>query len=56
MQIKNAEDLFRFYDFESEAKLEIKQYLNANPALLPRINALCFKAKINAFEGEKTTY
>ncbi|SUX25825.1 hypothetical protein [Campylobacter upsaliensis] len=34
MQIKNAEDLFRLYDFEGDLRLKIKQYLNADTYLL----------------------
>lgn len=44
MQIKNAEDLFRLYDFEWDLRLKIKQYLNVDTKLLPKINALCLGA------------
>ncbi|EAJ7105137.1 hypothetical protein YZ54_06530 [Campylobacter upsaliensis] len=45
MQIKNAEDLFRLYDFEGDLRLKIRQYLNADTKLLPKINALCLGAE-----------
>ncbi|QBL11270.1 hypothetical protein [Campylobacter helveticus] len=46
MQIKSADDLFSIYEFDEELQLKIKQYLNANPNLLPQINALCLGAKV----------
>ncbi|ENM4043533.1 hypothetical protein AB7Q07_001041 [Campylobacter upsaliensis] len=45
MQIKNAEDLFRLYDFEGDLRLKIRQYLNVDTKLLPKINALCLGAE-----------
>lgn len=45
MQIKNAEDLFRLYDFEGDLRLKIKQYLNADTNVYKN-----FKDKIKIIE------
>lgn len=56
MKIQKPDELFSLYIFEDELKIKIIQAYNAKKGVVPRINALCIKAKIDNLDDKYFRY